>query len=339
MTLLRPALPLVAEPRWSPDDRYIAFRSAGTPGEILVVNADGSGERLAGRGAGPTWSPAGDRIAFTFGQEYSAGSAGHVYAITADGSSTTKLGPVTYGDTIPACSAVARLSWSPDGTRLAWPSPGSSPDIMYVAKAGGGEPALVRDAVGGTWRKDGKHILYSAPSAAGDSARCAVLEATTGLSDGETLLDGVTSPLLSPDGRWLAVIRLGTPDFRANRIEVRSADGRQLVADLDAGQLLAWSPDSRYLAVRRTGASVGIALADSSDGFAVRSLDIPGMQDIAWAPDGRTFAFTRIDFEQPWIWIATVDNGVAPRRLAQGGSPSWAPDGKRLVFSRARTGV
>jgi Tol biopolymer transport system component len=94
-----------ANPAFSPKGDLIAFESNrdGTP-EIYVMKADGTGdaERLTNFSAGPTpsnvavskptWSPAGDRIAF-HRRVGAQGARGHleVYTMNADGTNVTQI--------------------------------------------------------------------------------------------------------------------------------------------------------------------------------------------------------------------------------------------------------
>src|SRR5881396_3915730 len=76
---------------WSPDGRYIAYRSEpnGHP-EIWIMNADGSGQhRLTRDGGFPAWSPDGSMIAYAPGGGPSGMS--WIAIMSADGSGQRRL--------------------------------------------------------------------------------------------------------------------------------------------------------------------------------------------------------------------------------------------------------
>ena len=157
-------------PAWSPDgqriafvsDRdgpYIAYKSAANT-EIYVMNVDGSGvTRLTDHDAGdgyPSWSPDGQRIAFTSERDRSEGDgSSDIYVMNADGSGVTRLTDfIAYSP-----------SWSPDGQRIAFVSNrdrGNS-DIYVMNADGSGVTRLTdHDAADGSpsWSPDGQRIAF-----------------------------------------------------------------------------------------------------------------------------------------------------------------------------------
>jgi len=152
-------------PTWSPDGERIAFRTtrgASPPGpdpsNILIINADGSGERqlTPGRGAAagglfPAWSPDGNSIA------YSNGSG--INLIRPDGSGRRPLG-------VPGECSV----WSPDGSRLMFCSNGINRgegvdnwDVFVMDADGTHVRRLTSNAAQdypGAWSPDGTQIAF-----------------------------------------------------------------------------------------------------------------------------------------------------------------------------------
>ncbi|MFI6460614.1 protein kinase [Streptomyces sp. NPDC050528] len=59
-----------------------------------------------------------------------------------------------------------------------------------------------------------------------------------------------------------------------------------------------------------------------------------------WAPDHKSFAFTRKTGQESAVWTANAD-GTDVRRVAaiSGGRVAWSPDGKRLAVLRRQDGV
>lgn len=114
---------------WSPDGRQIAFDSArvapelgGDRKEVYVMAADGSHVRqvtsIGGYSGQPSWSPAGDLIAFTSdGADYPSRQG--IYVVAPDGTGLRRVFALPLGDG-------NRASWldaprfSPDGTQVAF---------------------------------------------------------------------------------------------------------------------------------------------------------------------------------------------------------------------------
>jgi hypothetical protein len=163
-----------ASPSWSPDGRQLVVERAG---RIVVLRADGGGDRPLRPGLQPAWSPGGRRIAFTDGD--------NLYLVSAAG------GPARQVTSAP--SAQSAPAWAPDGQRLAFVSDESGvPDIHVLDLRSGtvthltadqavdGEPAFTANGrnVVFTSNLSGAEILLRIP-AAGPTAGAAVPLVTT----------------------------------------------------------------------------------------------------------------------------------------------------------------
>jgi Tol biopolymer transport system component len=130
---------------WSPDGQQVAFAQAR--GQVVVMNADGSGRRSLGTGSEPSWAPDGRTIAY-LGPEQLGGS--ELRSIRPDGTGMRRLtrnypdgvapemptwlrGPVSPAPS-PYHLAVSRR---PDGAVLRMPYP------VAVLRASGSRVALV----------------------------------------------------------------------------------------------------------------------------------------------------------------------------------------------------
>ncbi len=107
---------------------------------------------------------------------------------------------------------------------------------------------------------------------------------------------------------------------------------RRLVA---SGWKASWSPDGTHLAFGKPRGK-GLQILDLESG---KTTDLnPSGKDPAWSPDGRFIAyveeprFNAYLAEEVWLIRPT---GELPRKLVDGGFPSWSADGK-TVFVHSR---
>ena len=249
-------------PAWSPSGTSIAFQKAfldaGNYGEglksvdVWTVGADGRDPRRVtrdGSASSPAWSPTGELLAFARGDG--------VFVVRPDGSGRRRVARRA-DSTAPA--------WSPDGRRIAFTVPG---ELWVVGADGRGTRLLARGAsseTGAVWSPDGRWLAY-----AGKSAERSGLFLVSSSGGRARLL----SPLgeearWSPDGRTIALVRMGTPHEAG--IFLVGSDGRErrrLTRGLDTAPV--WSPDGRQIAFRR-GLLVGDIFVVNADGSNVRNL-------------------------------------------------------------------
>jgi Tol biopolymer transport system component len=143
-------------PQWSPDGTELAVAVGavfGGAGEIVVVKADGSGQRVLAtdQAYNPSWSPDGKRIAFhriVDPSEYfhDRPCTMRVWVTNADGSGERRLDPLVDGCVLPP-------AWSPDGTRLL--SLVIADDAFHVgviAADGDDPPVVLIQSYGASWQ-------------------------------------------------------------------------------------------------------------------------------------------------------------------------------------------
>jgi Tol biopolymer transport system component len=151
-----------------------------------------------------------------------------------------------------------------------------------------------------------------------------------GLTTFDTPVDSVAETIIwSPDGERIAWDEPGVA------LWVMNADGsepRQIYPHLHTGpQGIAWSPDSRRLAV----ADLTELVVVNADGTGRRVIERCACWAPGWSPDGRLIAYSVTGApDDPVSAYLENDDGTGRRELARGHLPTWSPDGERLAFVR-----
>ncbi len=165
------------------------------------------------------------------------------------------------------------------------------------------------------------------------------------------------APALSPDGRQIAFISLGSLLRGEVFFDLYLADantGKRIqrltksALDADFEELRwgysqgAFSPDGRYFAftAQRQGRDV-LYIHDIRRNRTLRRIDSPltQMHSPSWSPDGRRIVFSGITGGASDLYIVDAD-GRNLQRLTQDVlgdlQPQWSPDGRRIAFASER---
>jgi Tol biopolymer transport system component len=221
-------------------------------GRIWVTDTDGNDTRLT-RGADPTWSPDGTRIAF---RRVNPGTNNmQIWTMRADGSERTRMtsGPNYNFDVAP--------SWSPDGSKLIFVLDGDIAAIdAALSLAPFAEPQVITDTprryeTHPVWSPDGTKIAF-------EKWTCG--RVACGIRIGTVAPDGrsyrMLTPLVndrhdlnpdwSPDSTMLVFQsdREDTPYYYdVYTISASGTDVTQLTFGATLNEAPAWSPDGRRI--------------------------------------------------------------------------------------------
>jgi TolB protein len=250
------------------------------------------------------------------------------------------------------------LSWSPDGSRLAFVT-GGHEGIGIVDADGSGLRTITEGAdfpakttfSPVTWAPDGNQIAFAAgwvPASSNCSgldclrrvrARIYVMDlessALTRLTDDDLL---ASSPAWSPDGSTIAFVAIPAAALdldepvESPQIYVSDAGGgsaRAISSFALNPTELAWSPDGASIAFVSVSSDILVIGSNGGEPREIVSSVVAQdgsfeNSDPAWSPDGRRILFTRFGVDGSTVWVAQAD-GSAPQELHAGCCAAWRP--------------
>jgi len=362
------------QPDWSPDGKSIAYgvgihgihqiftKTIGAPdAEQLTKSAESCDW--------PFWSPDGSTIYYSTARGLWAVGAsggtpelalekvtaaaihpdGKTFALARDGKlwvGPLKGQPRQLGQTPFSTEIVARLKFSPDGTKLAIQEGGGSA-LWVLAYPSGGWRSL--GAYGGsngfTWMPDSRRLVVS-KSLPGTTIYA--VDATRGsVRAMYNSPNSMSEPAVSPDGKRMAYM---AGDYEWNVLEISLADRsvRPVVAGGGAAWWPDWAPSGTHF-LYSTDHEGPFAIVDrfAKEGLTRQLAEAPSgavADDPHWAPDGKRFLFlaaTLAEDERGVRLMLSDASGGRTTTLDTGaalGAAAWSPDGRWVAYGRLRAG-
>lgn len=257
-----------------------------------------------------------------------------------------------------AIENVYGLNLSPDGSRLLYCSSKSNLKTMQTqttvwmtdTKTLAASRADSLKGHSPVWSSDGKTVYYQA--AVGGSYQLFAYDVATGAK--RRLTDyalGVSSPVVSPDGQWVAFTADVYPEFGGSEPEKtkarmqRKARGRVQAHLADRLFYRHWTEysDGRatHLIVQNLESG---EVRDLTPGTCSLPLNLGGDVQYAFSPDSRELCYVMNTTDRPEantncdLFTVSVDGGqsqnITAGNTAWDGTPQYSPDGRYIAYRR-----
>jgi hypothetical protein len=240
-------------PVWSPDRSQIAFGPPkvgfpGITGQVSVINADGSGERVLGEGERPRWSPDGTRLLIHEVDDVSSEPRSIWITDVATGEIVIDLGQGFNGQ------------WIDDDTvgfqRVLPTASGVYDDAIYIQTLDGSEPVEVpaETMTEPVWSPDGSQVLLALDG---------IVVADVDGSNPRDLAGGY-SPVWSPDATRV-LLGYDTNQDGLPVLALVDLEGEEIWSGL-VGAAATWSPDGTRIAVEIAYPEPMVQVIDAATG-------------------------------------------------------------------------
>jgi Tol biopolymer transport system component len=276
----------------------VVFQSS-SGGEIMVINADGSGLRRLTNGLDPVLSPSGQQVAFTRW----VGDTGSLWTIDIDGANERQI--------LGEMRKAKGPEWSPDGAQIVLNfQHGGKIEENQVCRALDQNPRPPRNAT----------RIRVVVNDKGEARLCWILPPdphwslrliNVADSSYQDLYGGLYAfrPTWDPSQPWRIVSDAGNGLLA---VDVNRADYRQQVTDVVGDSSPVFSPDGRFIAVTtQLQNEYAIFRMNSDGGGRVRLTETPLWVPVQPGSEGK-------------LW-----NNVAP---------TWSPDSAQIAFLTDRAG-
>ncbi len=338
-------------PVWSPDGRYLAFRSnrakswdlwvveieQGRPAaEPLLVHKDiGEEAQLQ------AWLPDG-RLAFT-----KRSPLGDIWIQPVDPGTGEANGAASLLRT-EVRGQNGQPRWSPDGRRIAFRSRRErNQGTIFVADLVDGTEHAIEIPEGhqnADWFPDGERLVF----AGGLNGLMYIQEIDWHSRDPRVLIpdltfDWVPAPDVSPDGRKILFHRITrVPSDSEHFIHELNEQRLRVVPRTEGTFRGRWSPDGEWIAIPGDR-SLCVIRPSGADKRCLIEIAEPERfnQWSSWSPDGRLLAYPRgrlfgnsVDWD---VWIVSVESG-SHRKVGESSEINpwwvdWSPDGRHLALA------
>ncbi|HEX3129641.1 MAG TPA: protein kinase [Thermoanaerobaculia bacterium] len=335
------------QPVYSPDGKWIAFRSERDGGGLFVMGATGeSVRRIADLGYQPAWSPDSREIAFateTVTSPVSRRTTSRLWRAEVQTGRRTLLSE----------SDAVQPSWSPDGKRIAFGglSSGGTRRALFTVPRGGGGPVTVLDDGfmnwNPAWSPDGRFLYFASDRGGSMNLWRIAVDPDSGQTQGKaepvpTPAQSVGPFSLSHDG---ARILYATDDSRADvrRLPVDPVTARLTGEPVPVVRARSFgavdvSPDGRWLVLNSEVPKEDLFVV-RSDGTDLRQITDDPHRDrqARWSPDGEWIYFQSDRSGLFRIWAVRPDGSGLREVVSSTGThllnPIPSPDGRSLICS------